>query len=80
MATLKPCPFCGSEQIGIDTLKGFKRTRFKVQCEGCAASTGWKLTEAEAITSWLIRASETNTASLQHPALSPWAWRATVYP
>jgi hypothetical protein len=75
-ASLEACPFCGSERIVIDTLKGYKRIRFRAQCGGCAASTGWHPTEQGAAGAWHSR----ETAAQARPAPSPRAWRTAVYP
>jgi Lar family restriction alleviation protein len=57
MEKLIPCPFCGSEKIAIDTLKGYKRTLFRGQCQKCHSATAWKETEGQAAADWNTRSA-----------------------
>ena len=47
------CPFCGKNGA-IDTLNyaGGSPAKFRVQCQGCKASTGWHDTEEKAREAW----------------------------
>ncbi len=45
---LKPCPFCGSENINLRAAMG----ETWVFCHGCAASTNMKSSEESAVTAW----------------------------
>jgi hypothetical protein len=73
---LQACPFCGSDKIITDALRGCKRTLFRAQCETCNGGTGWKQTGQDAAAAWGIRAE--GAAVLRRP--SPYAWRTAVYP
>ena len=51
---LKPCPFCGSDEIRVN--KGFIRLNhdidgYQVECYNCH-SVGWHESEERAIKSW----------------------------
>jgi Lar family restriction alleviation protein len=54
---LKPCPFCGDQDVTIDPLNytSGRPGRFRVQCLQCGASTQWFYTEARASSAWNIR-------------------------
>lgn len=69
---LKPCPFCGkSTELVINeisqTLDDIIFPMFRVSCSmqtgiyaknGCGASSGWRLTEEEAVKAWNRRAND----------------------
>lgn len=76
---LLPCPFCGGDELshgwsapGVDG----SATTGEVQCHTCDALL-WKETEAEAITAWNTRASNTREDALEeqpqlaHPSKGP---------
>ena len=57
---LKPCPFCGSKELGMFTVSAEKRY-FRVICKNSRLKTGWHhphvegplaKTEEEAIAAW----------------------------
>ena len=48
---LKPCPFCGGNNLSIDGI-----TVYWVECKDCNASIGGHETEEEAIEAWNWRA------------------------
>ena len=53
---LKPCPFCGSENIEI--VRSPITERFIAACNSCAASSRYFNDEDEAIDGWNRRAEE----------------------
>lgn len=59
MNKLKPCPFCGGNEIIIRQIEyaGITTPRFFVQCRHCFAQTGmgWT-TKKGAIVAWNMRA------------------------
>ena len=63
MSELKPCPFCGKENIaivptkdlGIDGEFGYFAC-CNAQRDGCGACSGWSASEDEAIDAWNRRA------------------------
>lgn len=50
---LKPCPFCGGNNLSIDGI-----TVYWVECKDCNASISGHETEEEAIEAWNMRADE----------------------
>ena len=52
---LKPCPFCGSQDIGLWTSYGYEYLNY-VWCGGCGAKTESFPEEAQAIEAWNRRA------------------------
>ena len=61
---LKPCPFCGSEEIQVRKVTGmfgrsaYARTRKYVLCEKCRARTFDYATKPLAIEAWNRRAND----------------------
>jgi|GEM_PF-5632043 len=53
---LKPCPFCGSENIEI--VRSPITERFIATCNSCAASSRYFNDEDEAIDGWNMRVEE----------------------
>ena len=47
---LKPCPFCGSENLYIDSGEFFRE--YEIRCTKCGGRICWFDTKAEAITAW----------------------------
>ncbi|MCD8377861.1 MAG: Lar family restriction alleviation protein [Candidatus Gastranaerophilales bacterium] len=41
--SLKPCPFCGKDRVGVDAAHSGNYLKIAVQCYGCGAktSTAW---------------------------------------
>ena len=55
---LKPCPFCGSEDIGADYDEERVKTKLYghfVECHDCFGASGYCLTKEDAIKSWNLR-------------------------
>ena len=48
---LKPCPFCGSNEIEMED-------NAYMRCISCGASSGWKDDPVSAINAWNSRANE----------------------
>ena len=61
MDKLKPCPFCGGNEITIRQIEyaGIIEPRFYAQCRNCFAQTGpgW-ITEKGAVEAWNRRVSD----------------------
>ncbi|WGO82317.1 Lar family restriction alleviation protein [Arsenophonus apicola] len=60
MNELKNCPFCGSDDIHIDSEKGLideEDEFYQIECWECESSTGWHFDLKEAIQAWNRRAS-----------------------
>lgn len=75
---LKPCPFCGGEQLEIcrtdytpDNCKAYAVTCRTRDCHGAIFALGYGLfdTEAEAITAWNTRSAEQGKAELVEAAV-----------
>ena len=53
---LKPCPFCGSEDIGTDYDEERVETNYLyghfVECHDCFGASGYRLTKELAIRCW----------------------------
>lgn len=56
---LKPCPFCGSDDVRIAVT--MHESWYYGECESCASRTGYLLSQAEAIDAWNTRAERTCT-------------------
>lgn len=54
MSELLPCPFCASDDVHIDGVKG---TLWWIWCDGCAAHSGDFGAEQYAIDAWNTRAA-----------------------
>jgi len=52
MSKLKPCPFCGSKNIGIQHMDKNDARIYQVYCIPCWANRGWFDTEEDAIAWW----------------------------
>jgi Lar family restriction alleviation protein len=52
---LKPCPFCGSKDI---VLESFGELRHTACCSTCECNTGYMQDDCEAIESWNTRSLE----------------------
>lgn len=54
MSNLKPCPFCGSEDIHImvERPQNIFRHCYKAMCFGCQSTSPLQETEGMAIESW----------------------------
>jgi Lar family restriction alleviation protein len=53
MEKLKPCPFCGSEDVSLSVGKnGIGESLRYVECVGCGAMADMKRTIEEAIGAW----------------------------
>jgi Lar family restriction alleviation protein len=50
----KPCPFCGTKNVVVDTLNYTSGNpgRFRVQCQDCGGATKWHDTKDEAWEAW----------------------------
>lgn len=61
MMDLKPCPFCGSDDVGLYVCGGEpeERESFFVICNSCHGSTGEYRTRELAQSIWNTRASDT---------------------
>lgn len=65
---LKPCPFCGSDKLKVDSVSRYSRIRgyeytFSVRCNKCharggTAKGGWIEAEERAIENWNFRQIE----------------------
>ena len=61
MSELKPCPFCGSDEVGCwMSSRQFPNGKnpHHVQCDNCFASSDYYCTMEEAIEAWNRRAGE----------------------
>lgn len=63
MDELKPCPFCGGEEIVIRPVHGYfpksaHRTYYYIQCRNCFARSGDLWRKSKAIEAWNRRAGE----------------------
>ena len=59
MSELKPCPFCGGEDLEIDhapTYDVHHSDVYELHCPDCGGRGGEEWTEAEAIAAWNTRA------------------------
>lgn len=72
MAELKPCPFCGSRDIGMNRRTEehhvcedgkFRRStlseRWQIKCENCPCGTYYSFYLEDAVNAWNKRASQT---------------------
>ena len=52
MEELKPCPFCGADDISV-----WDKSRYDVcvRCNNCYCKTGWYSTIDDAVTAWNTR-------------------------
>lgn len=60
MAELKPCPFCGGNNVGVwhEFWYVAERDDYAVQCYDCHFGLSIKHTEKEAIEAWNRRAND----------------------
>ena len=70
---LKPCPFCGSEAVGIDTLRyrRGKSVMHRAVCKICEASSRYALTAKAAVYIWNRRGGGEALES-SGPSYKPW--------
>jgi Lar family restriction alleviation protein len=63
---LRPCPYCGDAKAAVDTLNytSGKPGRFRVQCGGCGAASGWRDTAVKAEEAWNSRTTQTTRPAL----------------
>lgn len=54
---LKPCPFCGSEDVLYSGVEGLTRDICSVFCNHCGVTTDFFETKSEAETAWNKRAN-----------------------
>lgn len=59
MATLKPCPFCGSRKSKLGAYEGVGESIHFVICLGCQADGPVRNTEEAAIEAWNRRFNNT---------------------
>ena len=59
---LKPCPFCGSEDVYIETFNG--ETEARVRCAGCGTMSGFFNDVASAANTWNYRPGDTMKAQM----------------
>ena len=54
MAELKPCPFCGSDNIRQVCTSDFDGSYmvFSMRCDSCGTMIGWQKTRKQAIDAW----------------------------
>lgn len=57
MADLKPCPFCGSDEITVGSFASAEFERHYVKCEECDCAAQGHDCEADAIAAWNRRAA-----------------------
>lgn len=57
MPELKPCPFCGNEDITIIEIDGLYQTVCSVIRKGCGAASGYQYSRDKAIKEWNRRAN-----------------------
>lgn len=55
---LKPCPFCGSNEIQLYICPSEVKTEYVVYCLGCGASSMYADKEKDAVFAWNRRAGE----------------------
>ena len=58
MSELKPCPFCGVDDVSLGEGSGGNDGTVFVECERCGITGPWKHTKAEAIDAWNQRTTE----------------------
>lgn len=59
MIDLKPCPFCGGNEVKVRHEKYWRpKLSSNVICKECFANTGWFDTDEEAINAWNRRDGE----------------------
>jgi Lar family restriction alleviation protein len=57
IASMKPCPFCGSSDLGIEVMEGLnQKPLFWIQCQGCRVSTRPNADSRAAVSDWNRRA------------------------
>lgn len=55
---LRPCPFCGGDEIEISSEDGASRSFFRAYCDACSAAGSFSKSRAAAIRGWsVIRAT-----------------------
>lgn len=54
MAELKPCPFCGSDNIRTVSTSDFDGSFmvFSMRCDSCGSMTGWRKSRQKSISAW----------------------------
>lgn len=50
--TLKPCPFCGSNEVQLYVCLNEIKTAYVVQCIDCGASSAYMYSRKDAIEMW----------------------------
>ena len=58
MERLKPCPFCGSNEVYVYVKTGDYGEYFEAECLECESSTKYTDTRQEAIEAWNGRAED----------------------
>ncbi len=64
MADPRPCPFCGSTRVQVQTgecrgaVSDEPRLEYWITCFGCAAEGPWSRTEAGAVRMWNMREAD----------------------
>lgn len=69
MDKLKPCPFCGNEDITITEIDGLYQAVCSVMLKGCGAATGYQYSIDKAIKEWNRRAGKTAKTRILQNAL-----------
>lgn len=56
---LRPCPFCGGEEIEVSSEDGASRRFFRAYCDACSAAGSFSKSRAAAIRAWNDRPGNT---------------------
>ena len=56
---LRPCPFCGGEEIEVSSEDGASRSFFRAYCDACSAAGSFSKSRAAAIRAWNDRPGNT---------------------